>query len=113
MLVCIFDGAWVWDRTQPGQYDAFARCVADSGATFYGAFWCPSCKEQRAVFGRSHQHLPYVECSLPSGQGQNKTCDDAGITEYPTWDFGDGERVTGFQSIEILSEKTRCALVPL
>ena len=42
----------------PGKYDGFAQCLKDKGATFYGAFWCPHCKAQKALFfkqiGRAH-----------------------------------------------------------
>ena len=71
----------------PGKYDAFATCIAKSGATFYGAFWCPHCQAEKARFGSSAHLLPYVECSNPDGQGQNQTCNDKKIQSYPTWEF--------------------------
>src|SRR5690606_1699273 len=80
---------------RPGQLDAFASCLAEEGATFYGAFWCPHCQNQKAMFGRSARLLPYVECSTPDGRGQLQLCTDAGITGYPTWIFEDGTIETG------------------
>lgn len=104
-------GVRYYDNAKPGQYDTFAQCIQKSGATFYGAFWCPHCKEQKEMFGNSVQYLPYVECSLPSGQGQTAECIDKEIQTYPTWIFANGERISGTQSLETLSEKTGCPLV--
>jgi len=95
----------------PGAYDAFATCIADSGATFYGTFWCPHCQNQKQLFGRkASKLLPYVECSTPDGKGQKQVCTDAGIEGYPTWEFADATRQTGSLSLEVLAEKTMCAL---
>lgn len=109
-VVIIFVVFGVWNRTQPGKYDAFAQCLDEAGAIFYGTFWCPYCQEQKALFGRSERHLPYRECSTPSGQGQVAECDEAGITSYPTWVFADGERLSGVRQFEELSERTGCEL---
>jgi hypothetical protein len=70
-----------------GKLDDFATCIKNSGAKFYGAFWCPHCRDQKAMFGSSVKFLPYVECSTPDGRSQNNTCNDAGIRGYPTWFF--------------------------
>ena len=94
----------------PGEYDDFAMCIADSGATFYGAFWCPHCNDQKALFGKSAKKLPYVECSTPDGRGQLAVCKEAGIEGYPAWDFENGERIGGSLSFETLAEQTGCAL---
>ena len=110
VLVGIPMGYWAWYMTQPGQYDQFAQCITDSGATFYAAFWCPHCQEQKAMFGKSAELLPYLECSAPDGKTQLQVCTDAGITGYPTWEFADGSRLNGTQSLETLAEKTSCAL---
>ena len=45
----------------PGQYDVFAQCLKDTGAVFYGAFWCPHCQSQKKLFGSSVKLLPYDE----------------------------------------------------
>lgn len=102
--------ARMWEDSQPGQYDTFAQCIADSGATFYGAFWCPHCEEQLEMFGNSDKLLPYVECSTPDGQNQTQACRDAEIQSYPTWDMPDGERITGVQTFQTLSEETGCSI---
>ena len=95
---------------RPGQLDAFAQCISDSGATFYGAFWCPHCQNQKALFGSSAKLLPYIECSTPDGRGQLPVCQEAGVEGYPTWDFADGTRIPGEVTLERLSELTSCEL---
>lgn len=94
----------------PGQYDAFAQCLADKGATFYGAFWCPNCQNQKKLFGSSEKLLKYVECSTPNGQAQTSACTEQKIDRYPTWEFADSSRVIGLMSLEELSAKTSCQL---
>ena len=43
----------------PQAEDPMARALAEhltnSGAKMYGAFWCPHCQQQKAIFGRSCQ----------------------------------------------------------
>jgi len=95
---------------KPGKYDTMAQCITDSGAQFYGAFWCPHCQAQKAMFGKSAKLLPYIECSGADGNGQLQVCIDQNIQSYPTWVFADGTRTTGEQSFEELSEKTSCAI---
>jgi thiol-disulfide isomerase/thioredoxin len=95
---------------KPGKYDTFAQCIKDSGAVFYGAFWCPHCQATKALFGRSAKLLPYVECSTPDGKGQLPICADKDIPGYPTWIFADGSKLSGEQSFEALSEKTNCPI---
>lgn len=94
----------------PGQYDTFATCIKDSGATFYGAFWCPHCREQKAMFGNSAKLLPYVECSTPDGQSQTSICIQKEIKSYPTWIFANGEIGNGTQQFASLASSTGCAL---
>ena len=91
------------------KYDTFAQCLSDAGAKFYGAYWCPHCKNQKELFDNSAK-IPYIECSSPNGQEQLKICKDAGITGYPTWTFVDESVEDGTQTLEKLSEKTNCLL---
>jgi thiol-disulfide isomerase/thioredoxin len=113
ILGLAFAGLVVWlilTPGKPGKLDAFATCIKDSGATFYGAFWCPHCQATKALFGSSQKFLPYVECSTPDGQSQNETCNKAEVKSYPTWQFADGSRLVGEQTLAILAEKTQCQL---
>jgi hypothetical protein len=95
---------------KPGGLEAFAQCVREQRALFYGAFWCPHCQEQKALFGAAQRRLPYVECSTPDGRSQVVLCQNHGIREYPTWVFADGSRVTQVLSLHRLAEKTGCSL---
>lgn len=98
----------------PGKYDAFATCLKDKGAVFYGAFWCPHCQEQKKLFGSAAKFLPYVECSTADGQGQAQICKDAKIESYPTWKLADGTEIPNENgagvSLETLAAKTSCVL---
>jgi len=94
----------------PGKYDDFAKCLKTQGVLFYGAFWCPHCQNQKALFGSSVQYLPYVECSTPDGQSQNSLCQQNNIAGYPTWVFKDGSRLSGETPLADLASKSGCAL---
>jgi hypothetical protein len=114
-LAILFFGFVFWLIKTPGkggQLDTFATCLTENGAKFYGAFWCPHCQNQKALFGRSAKLLPYVECSTPDGKGQNQLCTDIGIKGYPTWIFKDGTIENGEVSLERLSELSNCPLPP-
>jgi hypothetical protein len=112
LVVLMIGGFIFWNSkpTGPGKYDTFTQCLKDKGVKFYGAFWCPHCQNQKKMFGNSSKLLPYVECSLPSGNGQTQECIDKNIQTYPTWEFADGSRETGELSFERLAEKSSCSL---
>ncbi len=94
---------------KPGKYDTFAQCISDSGAKFYGAWWCPHCQATKAMFGKSAKLLPYVECSTPDSKPIQQ-CTDLGIKGYPTWKFADGSELSGERTMTELAEKTNCAI---
>lgn len=102
--------AAIAQSNRPDKLDGFASCLEEKGAKFYGAFWCAHCQNQKKMFGRSARLLPYIECSQPSGNGQLSVCIDNKIESYPTWEFADGERLTGEVPLSTLAEKTQCAL---
>ena len=103
-------GILIWWGYQPGELDTFAKCLEEKEVTFFGAFWCLHCQDQKALFGKSKGKLPYVECSLPSGKGQNELCNQEGIQVYPTWEFADKSRETRVMTPAELAEKTGCEL---
>ena len=90
--------------------ETFASCISNSGAKFYGTFWCSHCQNQKKMFGLASKNLPYVECSNKEASEQLQVCAEAGIEAYPTWVFADGSRQTGELSFEKLAEKTSCNL---
>ncbi len=110
IIVIAILGWWAYYMLTPGKYDTFAQCLKEKGAIFYGAFWCPHCAEQKAMFGKSKKNLPYVECSTPDGRGQLPVCDEKGIKGYPTWFFGDSEPVSAVLTFPQLGERTGCEI---
>jgi uncharacterized membrane protein len=80
------------------QLQALAIHLNEIGANFYGAHWCPSCQEQKAMFEASAKRLPYVECSS-GGRGSAMTplCVKENIRNYPTWIIGE-MRFTGIKT---------------
>lgn len=65
---------------------ALATHLSQRDAKFYGASWCVNCTEQKRLFGRAAQRLPYVECSPNGPQGAVAfACASAGVTAFPTW----------------------------
>ena len=92
IIVLVFGGIIAFMLTGGGtstKYDAFATCLKDKGATFYGAFWCPHCQATKKLFEESKK-LPYVECSKSDGQSQTQVCIDEKVGSYPTWVFANG-----------------------
>ena len=98
----------------PSKYEAFAQCLKDKGATFYGAFWCPHCQAQEKDFQMSRQAFEkiglYTECSTADAAGQLQVCTDKGIKSYPTWTFADGSELNGEIPLQQLADKTSCTL---
>ena len=87
-----------------------ATCIRKSGTVFYGAHWCPICREQKESFDGYAYLLPYVECyDGPKDAGMNATCKSEGIKSFPTWVFPDGSRKTGARELESLAAATGCA----
>ncbi|MEK7630203.1 MAG: hypothetical protein AAB432_02350 [Patescibacteria group bacterium] len=113
VVVFVLAGLFVWSsisKNAPSKLDGFATCLKDKGLTFYGAFWCPHCQNQKKMFGSAEKFLPYVECSTPDGNGQLDVCKKQGIDGYPTWQYPDGTREIDVISLERLAEKSGCAL---
>ena len=113
LFVVLIAGSVYWLTKTPGRIgklDTFADCLKVNGAKFYGAFWCPHCQNQKALFGSSARLLPYIECSTPDGRSQLPVCDNAGVKGYPTWKFLDGTIKNGEVSLIDLSKATDCPL---
>lgn len=82
---------------------ALATHLEKTGAKFYGAYWCPHCQQQKALFAGAAKRLPYVECS-PNGPGTNQAtdCQVLEIHDYPTWII-DGHRFERVLPVEELA----------
>ena len=92
------------------RYDGFAKCLASKQAKMYGLYWCPHCAEQKAMFGKAFQYVPYVECAVKGVNGITPECKAAGVKLFPSWQFGTNPPKEGVFPLEELSDKTGCAL---
>lgn len=113
VVVLIVVGLLVYSFTEskkPGKYDEFAKCLSNTGTKFYGTFWCPHCQNQKRMFGNSSKLLPYVECSTPDGRNATEICIEKKIEGYPTWEFPNGDRVSGEMKLEDIASKSSCVL---
>ncbi len=90
--------------------DAFAMCLDEAGAEFYGAYWCPNCQRQEELFGPSMDYINYIECAEGPADSQYEKCLLEGIEAYPTWRFDNGNELVGYQGLEALSKASACAL---
>ncbi len=65
---------------------ALATHLSEKGFKFYGASWCNHCQEQKELFGKASERLPYVECSKYGPNGPSTTeCQLQDVRNYPTW----------------------------
>jgi glutaredoxin len=88
--------------------DQFAQCLTSSGATMYGAFWCPHCAATKKMFGSSFRYIKYVECDPNGPEQQAELCIEKGIDRYDTWEFADGSRIISEPTFAQLAEKSGC-----
>ncbi len=85
-----------------------AACIRDRGAVYYGAYWCPVCAKQNALFGEFVSLLPYHECYDADTREKRSSCRH--VDSFPTWEFADGTVRTGLQPLERLAALTDCPL---
>ncbi len=107
LLILMYAGWWYYRNHR---YDGFAKCLASKQAKMYGLYWCPHCAEQKEMFGKAFQYVPYVECAIKGGGGITAECKAAELKLFPSWQFGTGKPVPAVFPLEELSEKTGCAL---
>jgi hypothetical protein len=91
-------------------YDTFAKCLATKQAKMYGLYWCPHCLDQKEMFGKSFQYVPYVECAIKGSREMAAECKAAGAKNFPSWQFQGGPLQEGVLSLDALSAKTGCSL---
>ena len=112
VIIAAVGGLWYMDRQSAPEREAYAslaQCLSEREVKFYGAFWCPNCGSQKALFKGSGKSLPYIECSLPD-KTQIEMCEDEGIGNYPTWEFDGNKRCVGTLSPEVLAHLSGCPL---
>ena len=109
--LCPAAAAQPWDQPIPEpatesteQTIKLAEQLNTVGARFFGAHWCPACKEQMKLFGKqAGANLNYVECGLPDKYpDQLRQCRDENIRSIPTWTRPGTTRLQGVQSINTL-----------
>jgi hypothetical protein len=114
IVIVLAIGGYIWyHKTHPagpGPLDEFAKCLTQKGAQFYGAAWCPHCRNQKKMFGSSAQYLPYIECSPTPNSPESAECVSKGVDGYPTWFFADGSKLGGEVALATLAQKTGCTL---
>lgn len=96
----------------------FAQALTDNGIRFFGAHWCGHCIRQQNLFGDAKDLLPFIEVTVdePANTGGTLVLNDVGlgndlvlnptgrpIDAFPTWEFPDGTRITGFMSLQELA----------
>ncbi len=105
-LTMHLDARGILDGTG-GEVDPYLRELAEhldrNGFKFYGASWCPVCREQKNLFGNAADYLPYVECSPHGRSGPRATvCEIEEIKNYPTWTM-DGRRIERLLAVDRLA----------
>ena len=111
IIIVLFAAAYVagWYRRNH-HYDSFAKCLATKQAKMYGLYWCPHCIDQKEMFGKSFQYVPYVECAIKGSREMAAECKAAGAKNFPSWQFEGGPLREGVLSLEALSDRTGCSL---
>jgi uncharacterized membrane protein len=84
---------------------ALAKHLEATGAKMYGAWWCPHCYDQKALFGaEAATQLPYVECAADGKNPQTDLCRaQSQVTGFPTWQIN-GSFYSGTQTLEQLAD---------
>ena len=73
-------------------------------ASFYGAFWCSHCYDQKQILGQQAMNqIPYVECSRDGVNANTALCARKQVPGYPTWEIA-GQLYPGEQALEELQE---------
>jgi hypothetical protein len=106
-FACVYYFAHLRGATR---YDAFAKCLTGKQVKMYGLYWCVHCAEQKEMFGASFQHVTYIECGIKGSKEEETVCKEAGVKNFPTWQFPDGSRKEGAQPLQVLSDKSACTL---
>jgi len=87
----------------PSYETTLAEHLNQTNSIMYGAYWCPHCSDQKAMFKEAASQITYVECAPDGLNSQSQLCQDRGIKGYPTWEIG-GQFYPGVKSLEELSQ---------
>ncbi|KAJ1627926.1 hypothetical protein T492DRAFT_841987 [Pavlovales sp. CCMP2436] len=99
----VYTPSRVFDSSTPQALE-LAKHLKREGATFYGAFWCPHCRNQRRYFGKEALgFVNYVECDARGIGSKANVCARAAVDGYPTWMIGK-KRISGERSLADLAQ---------
>jgi hypothetical protein len=88
---------------------SLARDLKSLDSTFYGAFWCSHCYDQKQTMGKqAMEYIPYVECSSQGVNSQSSLCKSKQVPGYPTWEIA-GKLYPGEQALDELQDIVRAA----
>jgi hypothetical protein len=107
LLAVFYTVSWEYRNHR---YDGFAKCLATKQAKMYGLYWCPHCAEQKEMFGKAFQYVPYEECAIKGSNQLRPACAAAGVKLFPSWQFGAAQPIAGVFPMQELSDKTGCSL---
>ena len=83
-------------RQSTDQAIALAKYLDSSGASMYGAYWCPHCSRQKELFGKeAWKYISYTECAPKGYKSQYASCLSKEVEGYPTWKFANGKEQSG------------------
>jgi len=91
-------------------FTKLAKCLTQSDAIMYGAYWCPHCKVQKSLFGEDFQYIKYQECDPNGEDGDPKACNKAKVEGYPSWGIPGQKNLVGEQTLEDLAKWANCPL---
>ena len=114
-VVVVLGAAWggydYFSYRNVSTLDGFAKCLSSKGVRMYGAWWCPHCADQKEAFGYAFQYVTYTECGEEGkAHTENAQCKQAGVKNFPTWQFADRSRNEGVLPLSDLSHRTGCKL---
>ena len=96
--------------TPDPEMEAFAQCLNEAGAEYYGSYKCGACQQQNKILGDIKKSINYIECGDGIEESQTELCQLEGIKSTPTWRFDNGNEMTGYKTIEDLAAASSCPL---
>ena len=94
--------------------ERLANCLTRKGVKLYSCpTWCRPCQEQEALFGDARQLLTVISCEKPGDiYEESDACKQAGINNYPTWEFPSGKRLKGAYALFRIAAEADCPWNP-
>ena len=85
---------------------ALVEHLIANNVTFYGAYWCNHCQQQKSLFGAAAAaKLPYIECAADGEKSQRQLCKQKNIQMFPTWVIN-GKYFTGTKDLQEIAKLT-------